>query len=382
MRFRNAVHIAIDNFSSVFKMLLYRLVVAAVTFSLVYVILRLSLDGIIHSGEAETLRSMLGDFFRALFSGDSAALQSFQENFHGALSDFFALLAQNGGAIAGAAVGVCIMYLFSRFLNGLCLFALAGIMHDRMSLFSRTGFSASYFKHLGNAALYEVIYVPLAFVYDALTILVCWFIFFYVPSFLPSWGWFSVLLSLCLTITLVVFLEALKMTLISAWLPSIVSGDKSVRQGLHASLRCKHGFWRRMASYVAAVYVVIAMNVMFGLFTIGSALLLTVPLSFLFLLALQFVYYFEDGEKKYFISVHDIAGAPAPQCTDDLLTAEDSLEPLNRKLNDAVPTPSEAHSPAPEAPAADGQSASAPAASEPAETENSENTDAPARPNK
>ena len=332
MRFRNAFHIAIDNFSSAFKMLLYRIVVAAITFSLVYVILRLALDAIVGSAEAATLRSMIGEFFRALFSGDSETLRTFHENFAQALKDFGSLLVHNGGAIAGAAVGVCLMYLLSRFLNGLCLFALAGAMHDRMRLFARTSFSASYFKHLGAAALYEVIYVPVVFVYDALSALICWFFFFYLPSLLPSWGFFTVLLSLCLTVTLIVFLQALKMTLISAWLPSVVAGEKRVGQGLKTSLGAKKGFWRRLASYVAAVYLILAMNVMFGLFTVGSALLLTIPLSFLFLLALQFVHYFEDGGQKYFISVHAIAGK-----TDggDVASEEEELEELNRKLNAA-----------------------------------------------
>ena len=82
---------------------------------------------------------------------------------------------------------------------------------------------------------------------------------------------------------------------------------------------------------------------MFGLFTLGSALFLSVPLSFIFLLALQFVHYFEDGGKKYFISVHDIAGsAEAPACAEDLITAEDSLDELNRKINEpAVKTQEE-----------------------------------------
>ena len=40
-------------------------------------------------------------------------------------------------------------------------------------------------------------------------------------------------------------------------------------------------------------------------------------------------------KKKYFISVHDIAGsAEATKCADDLITAEDSLEELNRKINE------------------------------------------------
>ena len=65
--------------------------------------------------------------------------------------------------------------------------------------------------------------------------------------------------------------------------------------------------------------------------------------QYIFLLALQFVHYFEDGGKKYFISVHDIAGsAEAPACAEDLITAEDSLDELNRKINDpAVKTQEE-----------------------------------------
>ena len=335
MRFRNAFHITIDNFSSAFKMLLYRLVVAVITFSLVYVILRLALDTIVQSAEVATIRSMIGDFFHALFGGDSAGLQAFQDNFHTALANFLSLLARNGGAIAGAVVGVCLMYLLSRFLNGLCLFALAGAMNDRMSLFARTSFSASYFKNLGKAALYEVIYVPLAFVYDALSVLACWFFFFYVPSFLPSWGILTVILSLCLTVTLIVCLESLKMTLVSVWIPAVISGGKRVGEGLKEALTAKKGFWRRFASYLAAVYIIIAMNAMFALFTIGSALFITVPLSFLFLVALQFVHYFEDRGKKYFISVHDIAGSSGRAArADDLLTEEDSLEALNRQINE------------------------------------------------
>ena len=332
MRFRNAFHITMDNFSSTFKMLLYRLVVAAVTFSLVYVILRLALDPVMQSAEWVTLREMPGEFFRALVSGDSAVLQTFQENFHTSLMDFLSLLASNGGAIAGAAVGVCLIYLLSRFLNGLCLFAIAGTMYDRMSVFSRTSFSASYFKNLGRAALYEVIYVPIVFLYDAVTILICWFFFFYVPSFLPSWGFLPVVLSLCLTITLIVCLQSLKMTLASAWIPSVLTGSATVTKGLGASLRNKSPFWKRFASYLTANYIIVVVNVMFGLFTLGSALLVTIPLSFLFLLALQSVHFYEDTGRKYFISVHNIAGAEgAPAQNID--TGEDSLEELNKKIN-------------------------------------------------
>ena len=49
-------------------------------------------------------------------------------------------------------------------------------------------------------------------------------------------------------------------------------------------------------------------NILFALCTFGSALLVTLPLSFVFLLSLQFVQYYEDNSKKYFISSRTIAG--------------------------------------------------------------------------
>ena len=51
MRFRHAVHLTSENFSSVFKLLLYRLFTAAVFGSLGYVILSLGLSAITGSAE-------------------------------------------------------------------------------------------------------------------------------------------------------------------------------------------------------------------------------------------------------------------------------------------------------------------------------------------
>lgn len=58
MRFRHAISISIDNFSAVFKLLLYRLVTAVIFFSLGYVILRYGLADITESAEAGAIKSL------------------------------------------------------------------------------------------------------------------------------------------------------------------------------------------------------------------------------------------------------------------------------------------------------------------------------------
>ena len=59
MRFRNAVHITIDNFSFVFKSLLYRIVIGIIFFSLSYVVLSAGLSTVVQSAEVAELKSLI-----------------------------------------------------------------------------------------------------------------------------------------------------------------------------------------------------------------------------------------------------------------------------------------------------------------------------------
>ena len=308
MRFRNAIHITIDNFASVFKLLLYTVLTGAVFMSLNYLIVRYGLDGIISGSPTKAITELIKGLFSALAAGDAEWLQEFHNSFTATFEEFKELISHSTGAIVGTMVGVALIYLVSRFVNGLGRIAVAGTMNDRMSTFSRTTFAGSYFKNIAKGALYELAYVPFIFLYDVVMVLLCWFLFFEVPALLSINGWLSLFLSMTLTLTAVAGLEALKMTLISAWIPGFIADNKKVHHAFRDSFRAKNHFARRYASFLIGVYLIIAINVLFALCTLGSALLITVPLSFVFLLALQFVQYYEDNQKKYFISSRTIMG--------------------------------------------------------------------------
>ena len=307
MRFRNALHITTDNFGSVFKLLLYRVITGVVFFSIIFVILKLSLSGVTESPQAQELKRLVVEFIRAVASGDSEYLHGFHVNFQESVKAFLVMLGENSGSIAGAIVGVAVIYLLSRFANGLAVFALGNTLNDRMSVFARTSFSSAYFKSIGKAALYQIVYVPLSFVYDALTVALCWLLCFYVPSFLTS-GFVSLVVGLFCSVTAVVCLEALKMTVISAWMPAMIADKRSLGAGMKIAFTDGKQFGRRFAAFLVAIYGIVVVNAVCALVTFGSALLLTVPASFLFLLALQFVNYYQKQERKYFASPREIVG--------------------------------------------------------------------------
>ena len=292
---------------------IFRLFSIAIFGSLAYVILTLGLSAITGSHEVMALRELVNTFFHALITGQADVLQSLQTSFKDAFTDLVKLIAFNTPSIIGCVAGLVCIYLVSRFVNGLAVFSVSNVVNDRMSTYSRTSFSQSYFKSIGKAALYQVIYVPLCFVYDALMLGACWFFFFYAPSYLPSWGFITVLIAVSLTLTAIVALEALKMTLISAWIPAAVADKDSITRALRKSVRQKKNFGARYIAYVAAIYLIIGINVVFAVATVGSALLITVPLSYIFLLSLQFVNYYLDTGKKYFVTKNTIADASETQ---------------------------------------------------------------------
>lgn len=303
MRFKNTLSIVIDNFVNVFKLLLYRLVSNVIFFSLVYVILTLNLKGIVKSQEATDIFNLIKGFFDSLVSGDVEWLSTFQANFNAAITAFVSLLKAHIGSIVWSVVGVCLIYLLARFANGLCVFAIGNAVNDRMQIYAHTKFSTAYFMNLGKAALYQVIYVPVIFLYDVVTVVVCYFFFFSALSFLP------LIFTIAMAVTGVVCMQALKFTLISAWMPAIITDGEKVCSAMKKSVCRKRGFGKRFAGFLVIIYMIIILNVTTAVCTLGSGLLLTIPISFLLILCMQFVDYYEDGKKKYFIAYDKIVNA-------------------------------------------------------------------------
>lgn len=303
MRFRNALYVAMDNFSNVFKLLLYCIVTAIVFLGLAYTLLSLNLGPIIKSTEVQVLIELVNEFLLALTSGNTAYLQGFNTVFQEAIGDFWVMLTSHTAPIIWSVVGLVLLYLLMRFINGLAVCTVGSVLDDRMQIYSHTKFASAYFFDLGRSLAYEAIYVPLSFVYDALTIAACWFIFFYALAILP------VMLSIALAVTAVVCMQALKYTFISSWMPAMICDKIKVGKAFLKSMTMHKNFSRRFASYLILIYLIIILNVIAAICTLGSMLLITISLSYILMLSLQFVHYYEDTGKKYFISYNKIENA-------------------------------------------------------------------------
>jgi predicted neutral ceramidase superfamily lipid hydrolase len=119
------------------------------------------------------------------------------------------------------------------------------------------------------------------------------------------------LAALFLSVTLVVVLQAVKLTVTSPWMPAMVEDGKKLGEAIHyTNKREKRQVGKMLSLYVVTVYLIIIINVMSVLFTFASALLITIPMSYFLLICQQYVNYYTMKGKKYFITYEKIATNP------------------------------------------------------------------------
>lgn len=300
MRFRNAFHLLLENFRNVYKILLYKLIVAVVCIALYSALILPQLNAIFSSQEWLTLAGDLKEFFSAFIPGhENVAYTELRDQIvNVSLPAFGGLVVGMMGGIIWRIIGCAVVYLLQRFLDTMCYFTIGGILNDRMTTYAETSFGKVYLTNLGKSVKYSLLYVPIAFLFDVVTMLLCAF----------SLALLNIFLAFFLSVTIIAVMQAWKLSFTAAWMPAMVTDNMSVGKALKAlSKDEKKQRGKLFTTYLAVVYLIIVVNVVALFCTMGSALLITVPASFMMLICVQFVNYFTLKGKKYFITYESIA---------------------------------------------------------------------------
>ncbi len=306
MIFKNAFHLLVDNFKLNYKMLLYKLIVAVITLALCAALLYPTLRALASSTPFRELTDLLGAFFKALVSGDTGFLSTFSETLQAKMAALLAYLQENTPNVVLFFVFLAIVVLVHRFLDGIGNFVFGCVIDDRMSSYADTRFCGSYVSNLGKAALWQVIYVPVTFVYDMLMIAIC-YIFFLVMLSIISVAIIASFAALMLSVTLILASHAIKLTLLNDMAPALVS-DKmrlgaAMKKGFSYS---RKRFGTLFSTYFITCVLILCINVLCALASFGAALLITVPMSYLMLTSIQYVSYYTHNKKKYFLAEDNI----------------------------------------------------------------------------
>lgn len=304
MRFLNSFRLLMENFRLVYKLLLYKLIIALVASALCCAFLLPELINFWHSAEVQTLLSDGKSFAIAFLDLSNEGMTNAKEAIvgeSGSLRALGTLVSSRKLEIILTCVGLMVVYLIQRFAETLCHFTTGSMLNDKMATYAETPFSTSSVANLGKATAYTFLYVPVSFVFDVALISAVYVLIRFLPIFA----------GLFFGITLFVVGQAYKLTLTANWMPAMTTDNKPLREAIRRGSKeeRKQGI-RAFSSYIVSVYAVIILNVLAAVCTFGSALLITVPSSYFLFICQQYVHYYTVKGKKYFITYERIATNP------------------------------------------------------------------------
>ena len=303
MFFSNSIRLLFENFKNSYKILLYKVIVSLISTALCCAMLLPELNDIMESWAMQDFIADCKALFTAFFSANAVDLSVVKQSLFGAegtLATLTSFIYTKATSLILALIGCAVVYLLKRIADTLCYFAVGSVINDKMSAYANTPFKSAYVVNLGKAFRYALLYVPVVFVWDMLTIAMIVLLITTV-NLIPA---------LFFSMTILALMQAGKLTITWRWIPSMLNGAK-----LRDSLRSKEEVEKKQRTkifgcYLCSVYFVIVVNVVVALATFGSGLLITVPASYLLFLCMQLVNYYTLKGKKYFITYNNIAVNP------------------------------------------------------------------------
>ena len=331
MRFSNSIRLLMENFKDTFKLLLYRVIMSVVVVALCSAFVLPELMEIAGEPVAQELLENVKNIFKAFVSPTleepSVYIEKvFGEN--GNLQQLFDFIVSMKIELILTCVGCVLVYLIKRFVDTMVYFTIGSMLNDKMATYTDTPFFTAFVANLGKCTAYAALYVPIVFLFDVCTLAICFFFLRFLPLFT----------ALFLAVTLIVVLQSFKLTFTSQWMPAMTSDGKSLGKAIRATEHEKKQINKTLCLYIVTVYLIIILNVMAAVFTFGSALLVTMPTSYMLLICEQHVNYYTMKGKKYFITYDTIATNPDHGDSEHFF---EYIEEMERGENIGVKEPTE-----------------------------------------
>lgn len=304
MEFKHTFHVFVDNFAATYKLLVYRLIVIAVTVGLSCAVIIPTLNNLLSSAQYAELSEKFSELWADIVALNMENLQDRLKAVLESFRSFEHLIKEKQTLIGIAITCLCIIYLIDRFLVGVGNYVLGSVVHDKMVMHANTPFTFTLFKNLKQALLYSVIYAPMTFVFDWVCILIMWTV---VSVGLKG---FSITLIKIFLIAVIFFVaSAVKLTFTTDWLPALIHGKMGTEKSIAYTFSRRGKRTGAVLSHAIVLkLIVFVLNIIVGLFTLGAGLLVTLPATCLIQISYNFVNYFDANKLKYFVDEYTVIG--------------------------------------------------------------------------
>ncbi len=308
MRFKHTFHVFVDNFSVTYKQLLYRLVILVVAGAIGFACVLPFIRGFLP--ELTDLYDGVRNFIMSLLEGNVGELKNFSERVQEKFNEILALMQTKVTDIVLMVMFIVLLYIIEKWFAGLGNYSAAVLINDKMALRANSPFIGSLIKNLKEAAIYNLIYVPLSILYDLAVCVLMFVLLYYLLN-----GVSMLIISIFIFALVLIIAIAFKMTFTCDWLPALICGKKGQRGSIKYTFSRKgKDTFKVFSNFIVLILLILSLNVTAVLTTFGVGILLTVPASYVILLSFEMVNYYDREELKYFIDKNTIV-RPAKERT-------------------------------------------------------------------
>ncbi|MBQ7373984.1 MAG: hypothetical protein IJW64_05435 [Clostridia bacterium] len=316
MRARNALKIAMGNYSLVFKNLLYKFAVFSIFALSLGLILKIAINPFVEAFRP-VLKALWG-VVTAIVSGD--AHDSARALLKGEFNVFLTFLSDNIGGIVWMVVIVVVFVLVYRFVTGVSDCTLMILVNGHMTDMSHRGYLVVMIENLKKILVYQLIDAFSTVIYSVVVGVIVWGVFKLLILVMPLLALFGCGLVLVLAV-------ALYSTVFSQVMANLlIGGHKSVKTAFASGfVPKKEYFFKMFASYLAVALIIVYLYVSVAIFTFGVGLLLLIPFSSLLVVCMKTVDFFTINKKKYFVD-YDTIVVPKELRENDEKLLSDEIE--------------------------------------------------------
>ncbi|MDE7087540.1 MAG: hypothetical protein K2O67_05035, partial [Clostridia bacterium] len=116
MEFKHAFHVFVDNFFNTYKLLVYRLIVIAITVGLGCAVVIPTLNNLLSTAQFEKLQNTFTEFWANIVALNVNELHEGLEQVMNAFNSFSQLIKEKSGLVAVAGCCLALVYFIAKFL--------------------------------------------------------------------------------------------------------------------------------------------------------------------------------------------------------------------------------------------------------------------------
>ena len=293
MMFKNSTKLLVANFSLVWKLILYYIIVCGIVIGLLAPFFGTIASEFNSAGNLTEVGKVLTNFNVSINPFD------FIVNFNQIVTNFLEIFIGFWESNPGVAFYICfvLLYLFP-FLIGLADLTVGQCLFGYMSSLTRYSFVGSYMRYFGRSVRFQL-FKNLILLPINILIVIC-LIF---TLRLSAIGGVLVYFMPFIVLAVLVGLVALKKTLFSGWMPAIVVYDCNMFKGFVKGFKAvSRRFLKVFSTAICIMLLAVAFNYLFGTFAFPIIIPVFVCMFYVF----EMVMFYGSQGRRYYVDLDTI----------------------------------------------------------------------------